>query len=163
MIIRPAKSEDIEAIRNIFNYSILHTTTVYSYEAYSYEMMQAWFDQKLTKKQPILVAEIEAKVVGYASYGTFRERPAYNSTAEHSVYVHQDFHKRGIGKELLLQLIQLAKSNGLHVFIGGVDASNEGSILFHKRMGFEEVGHLKEIAFKFDRWLDLKFFQLILK
>lgn len=60
-------------------------------------------------------------------------------------------------------MIQLAKSNGLHALIGGVDASNEGSILFHKKMGFEEVGHLKEVAYKFDRWLDLKLFQLILK
>lgn len=163
MNIRAAVEKDIEAILEIFNYSIIHTTTVYSYDPYSYQMMKDWYDEKIAKGLPILIAEIGGQLIGYATYGTFRARAAYRSTAEHSVYVHEEFQQRGIGKALLLALIKTAKANGIHALIGGVDAVNEGSVAFHKKMGFEEVGHLKEVAYKFDRWLDLKFLQLILK
>jgi len=102
MIIRVAITKDVEAMMDIFNYSILYTTTVYSYEAYDYNLMKSWFDQKQLNKLPILIAEIEGKIVGYATYGSFRDRPAYHTTAEHSVYVHQDFQQRGIGKNYFL-------------------------------------------------------------
>ncbi len=160
--LRTAAIADIERIRLIFNHAILHTTAVYSYEPYSLRDMTDWYHQKIDNEFPIIVASVNNTVIGFASYGTFRQRPAYRHTMEHSVYVHPDYQKKGIGKSLLNELISLAKLNNVHTLIGGVDAENIGSIDFHKNMGFNEVAHIKEVGYKFNRWLDLKLFQLIL-
>ncbi|MGK4568688.1 N-acetyltransferase family protein [Flavobacterium sp. 3HN19-14] len=97
------------------------------------------------------------------SYGTFRIKAAYQFTVEHSVYVAEEFSGKGIGKLLLQQLIATAKEEGYHLMIGCIDADNSGSIAFHEKFGFEVTGHLKEVGFKFDRWLDLVLMQLVLK
>jgi L-amino acid N-acyltransferase len=101
-------------------------------------------------------------VIGYAYYSKFREREAYNTTAEYSVYIHKDYRKKGVGGTLVRQLIQLAKQQGYHTIIGGLDADNAASDAFHKSMGFVKVAHFKSVAKKFDQWLDLQFYQLIL-
>ena len=160
--IRKATIDDIANILDIVNYSILHTTANYNYEVQSKEVQTQWFLDKQSKGFPVLVADFDGSAVGFSTYGTFREKIGYQFTVEHSVYVAQEYIGKGIGRILLTSLIELAKAEGYHTMIGGIDASNKGSIEFHKKFGFVESGVIKEAGFKFDRWLDLMFMQLIL-
>lgn len=161
--IRPAKPSDIENILRIVNHAIIHTTSNYNYETQSLETQTQWFEDKQAKKLPIIVADYNGKAIGFGSYGQFREKIGYQFTIEHSVYVADEFIGKGIGKLLLAELIKLAKAQGYHVMIGAIDAENTTSIAFHEKFGFTVCGNIKEAAYKFDRWLDLVFMQLILK
>jgi L-amino acid N-acyltransferase len=109
------------------------------------------------------VATVNQKLVGFGYYSEFRFREAYKFTVEHSVYAHNDFIGKGIGKALLAALISLAKNQKLHTMIGVIDAENQGSIAFHEQFGFKNVGIIKESGYKFDRWLHSVFMQLILE
>jgi len=163
MSIRRAEMKDVESIMAIFNHAIEHTTAVYNYEPYSFEMMQEWYLAKINKGRPILVYEQDNKAIAFATYDNFRLRPAYQFSVEHSVYVDINYRKNGIAKALMLKLIELAQAEGIHTLIGGIDAENAVSADFHEKLGFKEVAHLAQVGYKFNRWLDLKFFQLILK
>ena len=101
-------------------------------------------------------------LLGFASMGSFRAFPAYKYTAEHSVYVHKAYRGQGVGSQLLTRLINEAVSQQYHTMVGGIDASNTGSIAFHERLGFVHCGTIREAGFKFGRWLDLAFYQRIL-
>lgn len=158
--IRTAKNDDLKFILNILNYEIKHGTAVYDYEEKSLADLQIWYLEKIEKNYPLLVVELEDKVIGYATYGAFRPREGYKFTIEHSVYMHQDHYGKGLGKLLMQKLIPIAKENGYHSMIGVVDASNSGSCNFHLNLGFKEAGRLKEAGFKFEKWLDVVFFQL---
>lgn len=109
-----------------------------------------------------MVAEINGKLAGFGLYGEFRFKDGYKFTVEHSVYVASDFKGKGVGGKLLQSLIGLAKQRGLHTMIGVIDAGNTESIRFHEKYGFKKVGTIKEAGFKFNRWLDSVFMQLIL-
>ncbi|WP_298223480.1 GNAT family N-acetyltransferase [Flavobacterium sp.] len=161
--IRKATLEDVPNILGIVNHAILHTTSNYLYEAQTLDEQIKWFEDKQSKNFPIIVAVENGNAIGFGTYGTFREKIGYQYTVEHSVYVAPEFIGKGIGTLLLTELIALAKSEGYHVMIGGIDAANKDSIAFHKRFGFTENGILKEVGFKFGTWLDLQFMQLILK
>jgi phosphinothricin acetyltransferase len=161
--IRPAIFADIDTILEIVNHQILHSTSNYDYEPHDFEEQKLWFEDKMAKNLPVIVAEFENMPIGYATYGTFRDKIGYQYTVEHSVYVAQEFIGQGIGKLLLGELIQLAKQQGYHVMIGAIDAENAGSITFHEKFGFKVVGTIREVGYKFDHWLDLVFMQLILK
>lgn len=161
--IRPATINDLPAILAIVNYAILHTTANYNYGIQTLDIQNRWFLDKTEKGFPVVVATINNETIGYGTYGTFREKIGYQYTVEHSVYVSENYIGKGIGKLLLNELIDLAKTNGYHTMIGAIDADNSGSIAFHKKFGFKECGIIKEAAFKFGKWLDLLFMQLILK
>lgn len=161
--IRKATLEDLPAILDIVNYSIVHTTANYNYDVQTLEIQTQWFILKQSKNNPIIVADYNGIAVGFGTYGQFREKIGYQYTVEHSVYVANEHTEKGIGKLLLTELIRLAKQDGIHVMIGGIDAENADSIAFHKKFGFVENGIIKEAGFKFGRWLDLLFMQLILK
>jgi L-amino acid N-acyltransferase YncA len=163
ILIRKATIEDVPQILDIVNYSILNTTANYNYEVLPLAVQLKWFEEKQAKNYPVIVADLEGKAIGFGTYGMFREKIGYQYTVEHSVYVEEPFVGKGIGGLLLSELISLAKTEGYHVMIGGIDAENSGSIAFHKRYGFVENGIIKEAGFKFGRWLDLMFMQLILK
>lgn len=161
--IRPAVFADLDTILEIINHEILHSTSNYDYEPHDFEEQKIWFEDKMEKNLPVIVAEFENMPIGYATYGTFREKIGYQYTVEHSVYVAKEFIGNGVGKLLLGELIQIAKQQGVHVMIGTIDAENSGSIAFHKKFGFEIVGTIREVGYKFDQWLDIVFMQLILK
>lgn len=161
--IRKATIDDVPKILDIVNHAILHTTSNYLYETLAYETQLQWFYDKEAKGFPIIVADLDGVAVGFGTYGTFREKTGYQFTVEHSVYVDPEFIGKGIGSLLLKALIALAKSENYHVMVGGIDADNQDSIAFHKKFGFTENGVLKEVGFKFGKWLDLQFMQLILK
>lgn len=163
-IIRQARIEDIETILEIVNHAILNTTAIYDYNVRTLNEQISWFQEKQQQSFPIIVATDENdKVVGFGTYGTFRIKIGFQFTVEHSVYVKNGFSGKGIGKSLLQKLIDLAKSQKLHVMIGCIDAENQGSIAFHEKFGFKKSGVLNECAFKFDKWLDLQLMQLILE
>lgn len=160
--IRAARENDLTAILTIYNDIILTTTAIYQYEPQTMEMRKAWYDGRMKDGLPIFVAELEGQVLGFSSYGPFRAWPAYKYTVENSVYVSADQRGRGIGKLLITPLIDAAKNSDLHAIIAGVDASNEASLRLHRSFGFEEVAHFRQVGYKFGRWLDLKFLELIL-
>jgi L-amino acid N-acyltransferase len=160
--IRNYKLEDTKAILEIINYNILNSSALYDYKIRSLETQIAIFNDKLAKNFPIIVATENEIVVGFGYYSEFRFREAYKFTVEHSVYASQNHIGKGIGKLLLTKLIELAKTQNLHTMIGVIDSENISSIAFHEKFGFKIVGNMKETGFKFDRWLDSVFVQLIL-
>lgn len=161
--IRPYEPTDLENIVAIINYNIINATSLYEYNTRTIEQQKAIFDDKLSKNFPIIVATLNDEVVGFGYYSEFRMREAYKFTVEHSVYVSNEHHGKGIGKVLLKELIQLARSQKLHTMIGVIDSENINSIKFHEKFGFENVGIIKESGFKFDRWLHSVIMQLILE
>lgn len=160
--VRHATDRDLPEILAIYNDVILHTTAVYDYEPHTLEMRRQWFRTKQEQGFPVFVATEGEKVMGLSSIGPFRAWAAYKFSVENSVYVASDCRGKGIGKQLLNPLIRAAKESQLHTIIAGIDATNEISLKLHKHFGFEEVAHFREVGYKFNRWLDLKFLQLIL-
>jgi len=161
--IRPYIKEDTQSILDIINYNIINSSALYDYHPRSLEQQTAIFDEKLKKGFPIIVATCDDTVVGFGYYSEFRFREAYRFTVEHSVYVTNDFHGKGIGKLLMEKLIALAKEQELHTMIGVIDSENQSSVEFHEKFGFETVGIIKESGYKFDRWLHSVIMQLMLK
>ncbi|MEK8179952.1 N-acetyltransferase family protein [Flavobacterium buctense] len=161
--IRPYRKEDVQPIVDIINYNILNSTALYDYHPRTLEQQEAIFEDKLKKGFPIIVATIEEKVVGFGYYSEFRFREAYRFTVEHSVYVDNDFHGKGIGKIIMQNLIDLAKKQKLHTMIAVIDSENQSSVTFHEQFGFKTVAVLKETGFKFDRWLHSQIMQLMLE
>jgi len=162
MIIRSATSSDLPAILDIYNDAIINTTAVYDYKPHTLDMRQKWFDEKREKDIPVLVSEINDTVVGFTSYGPFRAWPAYKYSVEHSVYVHREFRNRGIARKLLVELIERVRTKNVHTIIAGIDGDNVVSIHLHKQLGFEDAGYFREVGYKFGKWLNLRFLQLIL-
>ena len=160
--LRNYKATDTQAILDIINYNIINSTALYDYNPRTIEQQISIFEDKLKKDFPIIVATADERVVGFGYYSEFRFREAYKFTVEHSVYVANDFHGKGIGKLLIIELIRLAKQQKLHTMIGVIDSENVSSIEFHKKFGFENVGFIKESGFKFDRWLHSVFMQKML-
>ncbi len=159
--IREAIEDDLPQLLSIYNDIILHTTAVYDYEPHTLEMRKQWFETKRQQGFPIYVAEENGRMLGFSSIGPFRAWAAYKYSVENSVYVAAEARGKGIGKLLIPPLIGTAKNLQLHTIIASVDAMNEVSLRLHKSFGFEEVAHFKEVGWKFGRWLDLKFLQLV--
>ncbi len=148
----------------IFNHAILNTTALWEYKARTMETMKTWFETKAAGNFPIIGAIDESgKLIGFASYGTFRPWAAYKYSVEHSVYLRNDQQGKGVGKIFMQELIKRAKHQGYHTIIGAIDADNKSSIAFHEKLGFEYSGTIKQAGYKFGRWLDFVFYQLILE
>lgn len=161
--VQPAAPENLPGILDIVNHNILHSTALYDYDPKPFEYIETWLAEKQEGNWPVIVALKGNEVVGYGTFGPFRFKQGYRFTIEHSVYVTPGQKGKGIGKLLLTKLIVLAKEGGYHCMIGGIDASNTGSIEFHKKFGFVETGIIKEAGYKFGKWLDLQFMQLLLE
>ncbi len=150
-------------ILDILNEAIVNSTALYDYEPRAAASMHGWFEAKRVSRFPVLGAVDAAdQLLGFASYGTFRDRPAYKYSIEHSVYVHKDHRRKGVGLALMKALISAATLQQYHIMIGGIDLANTGSIALHEQLGFHHAGTVKEAGFKFGRWLDLAFYQLLL-
>lgn len=153
----------LEAIRAIFNHEIVHGTALYEYEPRSAQVMDAWWATKAAGDLPVFGVELDSGgLAGFATWGPFRPFPAYLHSVEHSVYVDPRQRRRGVGTALLEAVIGAAVARKLHVLVGGIDAANTASRELHRRLGFAHVGTIREAGFKFDRWLDLEFWQRIL-
>lgn len=160
--IRPAAPADLPAILAIYNDAVLNTTASYDLEPSTLEQRAAWFDERARQGFPVIVAEASGVVVGFGSYGKFRDKPGYRHTVEHTVYVAPGRRGEGVGRALVAELIALARAQGKHAMVGGVDSENEGSLRFHLAMGFAEVARFHQVGHKFDRWLDIIFVELLL-
>lgn len=148
----------------ILNEAIANSTAVYDYKPRTIENMAVWFKAKEASQAPVLgLITDSAGLVGFASYGAFRAWPAYKYTVEHSIFIHHEHRGKGLGNKLMRALIAHAKDRDVHVMVGGIDASNAGSIALHVKLGFKHSGTVSQAAFKFGRWLDLAFYQLTLE
>ena len=162
-LVRCEPKRHTEAILAIFNDAILNSTALYDYKPRTMESMAAWFETKAKGKFPVIGIENDSgELMGFGSYGTFRAWPAYKYSVEHSVYVDARFRGQGVGKRLLQEIVNAAQGQDYHVLVGGIDATNTTSIRLHERLGFAPCGTIQHAGFKFGRWLDLVFYQLIL-
>lgn len=163
MRVRAASPADLPGILTIYNDVVASSTAIYTDQASTLDQRRAWFDDRVTRGFPVLVAVEGAAVLGFTSFGEFRGSwPGYAFTVEHTVLVGSGQRSRGIGTALLEALLPIAAAMGKHVIVGGIDAENEPSLRFHERLGFERVAHLRQVGRKFDRWLDLVFMQKFL-
>ena len=161
MIIRDALSDDAQGIMEIYNDAVSNTTAIWNETKVDVTNRIFWISDKQRLGYPVLVAVDENnKVLGYASFGDWRSFEGYKYTVEHSVYVHKDARGSGIGRQLMIALIERAKSSGIHVMIACIEANNEASIKLHLNLGFKQTGLLPEVGTKFGKWLDLVFLQL---
>jgi len=151
------------AILDILNEAIVNSTSLYDYRPRGPDTMIGWFKAKESGGFPVIGAVEGTTLLGFASYGTFRAWPAYKYTVEHSVYVHRDHRGKGIGNALMKRLIDVARSQDYHVMVGGIDADNRTSISLHEKLGFVHAGTVRHAGYKFGRWLDLAFYQLLLE
>ncbi|MFT3956738.1 MAG: GNAT family N-acetyltransferase [Piscinibacter sp.] len=151
------------AILDIFNEAIETSTALYDYRPRPLASMEPWFAAKDKGNFPVIGVEDGAgTLVAVGSFGTFRAWPAYKYSVEHSVYVHKDHRDQGLGLKVMQALLAAARERQVHAMVGGIDAGNAGSIALHERLGFRHVGTLPQVGFKFGRWLDLAFYQLLL-
>ncbi|HUA90192.1 MAG TPA: GNAT family N-acetyltransferase [Steroidobacteraceae bacterium] len=161
--IRDALEEDLPGLAQIYNEVIATSTAIYSSTPVTLEDRREWWRTRTAAGYPVLVARDAQGVAGFATFGDFRAWPGYRFTVEHSVHVRADGRGRGVGTLLMQALLPRAAALGKHVMIAGVDAANAASIRFHERLGFERCAHLREVGYKFDRWLDLVFLQRMIQ
>ena len=161
--IRPARREDCPGILEIYNDAVLTTTATYDYEPRPLEHRQAWFDDHKKSGLPIFVAVNEQdRIVGWSALNRYHDRKGYQFTSENSIYIAADHRGQGIGKMLLEPLIESARRLGLRAIIAAIDGENEASVRLHARYGFEHVGRFRQVGYKFNRWLDVVYMELLL-
>ena len=159
-LIRDATEADLPAILEIYNDAVANTTAIWNETLVDLANRRDWFAARRARGFPVLVADEDGVVKGYASYGDWRAFDGFRHTVEHSVYVHREARGEGIGRLLMRELITRAASNGIHVMIACVEAGNAASIRLHERLGFRLTGTFSEVGIKFGRWLDLACMEL---
>jgi phosphinothricin acetyltransferase len=160
--VRLALDADLPEILAIYNRAIATTTAVFDDRPHTLDMRREWLEGKRAARLPVLVAVDDGNVLGFATYGPFRAWPGYKYTVEHSLYVAERAWRRGIGRTLMRAVLADVGDRGYHAVIAGIEAANEPSLRLHESLGFVEVAHFREVGFKFGRWLDLKFLELLL-
>jgi L-amino acid N-acyltransferase YncA len=160
-IIRPAALSDAAACCAIYNHYVLHTVITFEEEEVSVAEMETRLREIITVL-PWLVLEEQRQMVGYAYASKWRSRSAYRYAAESTVYLHPDATGRGLGRRLYDRLIAELRRGGLHSVIGGVALPNAASQRLHEKVGFKQVAHFAQVGWKFGRWLDVGYWELIL-
>ena len=161
--VRDAGERDVRAIMEIYNDAVLHSSAIWNETTVDAANRAAWIAGRRGAGYPVLVAvEESGAVLGYGSFRDWRAFEGYRHTVEHSLYVAKDRRGAGVGEALLIELIERARLAGKHVMVAAIDANNEASIRLHQKLGFAQVGFLKEVGAKFGLWLDLALFQLTL-
>lgn len=159
--LRTATEGDSRAIRDIYNHYVDYSTCTFDLERESLAQRIAWLNAHGCN-HPVIVCTHESEVVGWGSLSQWNARPGYSRTAEVSFYVHHAWQRRGIGRLLLADLIDRARMIGHHVLIGGACTEQAASIQLQEAFGFVQVAYFSQVGFKFDRWLDVAYFQLSL-
>lgn len=154
MDVRLATLDDAEPIRAIYNVEVLTSTVTFDLVPRSLEDQRAWLTAR-SGAHAVLVAEVDGTVVGFGSLSPWRDRPAYSTTVEDSVYIHREHRGRGVGKALLTRLVETAVAHGFHACMARIVGGHAASIALHEACGFEVVGTEREVGRKLNRWLDV--------
>ena len=160
-MIRPVKFTDAKQIADIYNYYVLNSVVTFDETPFT----EADFKERIfsvSKQYPFLVYEEEARILGYAYANMFRQKPAYKNTVETTIYMANDVQGKQMGTKLYTALLQQLKEQKYHVAIGGLTLPNTASVKLHEKLGFKQVAHFKEVGYKFNKWLDVGFWELIL-
>lgn len=160
LTIRPAKLEDLNGITQIYNEAVQKTVATFDTEPKTVEEQKVWFENH-GPKHPILVAELDRMISGWASISKWSDRLAYADTGEISLYVKEDFRSRGIGRKLLEAVVAEGEGAGLHTIIARIAGGNKVSIHLHESLGFEHIGIMREVGRKFGRLLDVYLMQRV--
>jgi len=160
-IIRLATERDLPAINAIYNHYVEHSTCTYQLTPETAEARLAWF-RAHDARHPITVAERGGEIVAWGSLNVYHPREAYARTVENSIYVRADAQRQGIGRALLIDLIERARALEHHTILAGISAEQSGSIALHAALGFVQVAHFRELGWKHGQWLDVVFYQLLL-
>ena len=160
MIIRTATAADAQGLAEIYNHAVENTVAILNETLVDAENRAAWVAQRQNDGFPVLVAEEDGQVIGYASYGPWRPFHGFRETVEHSVYVRDGQRGKGLGRQLMQALIDQAKADGLHMMVAAVTAGNDASIRLHEALGFEVTARMPQVGQKFGEWLELIFLQL---
>lgn len=160
--VRPATEADLPGILAIYNDAVANTTAIWNETESTLEARRSWMAERTGRGFPVLVADDNGEVAGYATFGDFRPHEGYRFTVENSIYVRSDLRGRGIARALMPPLIAAAGKLGMHAMIAGIEAGNLASIRLHERFAFREVARMPEVGRKFDRWLDLVLMQKML-
>jgi L-amino acid N-acyltransferase len=161
VVTRQAAEMDLPSLLEIYNDAVLNTTATFDTSAQTIETRTNWIRTHVGR-HPLIVAELGDKVVGYCSLSAYHERPAYSRTAELSIYVHKDFRRRGVAEQLMKEIISMAKDLDYHAILSCISSGSSASIQLHKKLGFQMVGCLKEVGFKFNSWQDVNFYEILL-
>jgi L-amino acid N-acyltransferase len=157
--IRDATEADLPGLLAIYNEVIATSTAVFTENPVTLEDRLQWWRARVALGYPVLIARDDSGVTGFSTFSDFRTWPGYRFTIEHSVHVRADCRGKGVGARLVQELFPRATALGKHVMVAGIDAANTASLRFHERLRFEHTGLLKQVGFKFGRWLDLAFMQ----
>jgi phosphinothricin acetyltransferase len=163
--LRLAALADAEQIRQMYNHEVLNTTATFDLVPRTLEDQQRWIAERNGAFAAIVAVEAEqlgGEVVGFGSLSPYKERAAYRTSVEDSVYVRRDRHGRGIGKLIVAELLSIAAASGFHAVFARISASSDASIALHKSCGFELVGIEREVGRKFNRWLDVAIMEALL-
>lgn len=160
-MIRSVQNSDSSHICDLYNYYVTDTTVTFEEESVSTGEMKRRIGE-ITDNYPWLVYELDDKVVGFSYAGTWKGRSAYRYTAESTVYVHKDFHGRGIGSALYQRLIMDLRELGLHAVLGCIALPNQASQALHEKIGFQKIGQFSHVGYKFGTWLDVGYWELLL-
>lgn len=161
MEIRTFTPKDVDAIAAIYNYHILNTTVVFETQPFDAEKMQAMLTE-IASSYPFIIADDGGQLVGFAYVHAWKTKKAYDKTVESTLYIREDMKGRGIGSFLLQELLLQCRQRGLHAVIACITQENEESIRFHEKHGFQKVSHFRQVGRKFDRWLDVYDYELLL-
>ncbi|HLF38509.1 MAG TPA: GNAT family N-acetyltransferase [Burkholderiales bacterium] len=159
--IRLATRANAEDINGIQNHYVVHSTATFLTDPLTLEQRLSWLENR-SQAHPVIVAQADDSIIGWGSLEVFRSRPAYRHTAEFSIYVHQEWHRRGIGRAILADLVTRARALGHHALVGGCCSESTAVIALLEASGFSRVAHFREVGRKFDRWLDVVFLQRLL-
>ena len=161
-MVRDARKSDLPVLLEIYNDAVLTSPATFDLVPQTLAQRRRWFSDH-GQSYPLIVAESQGRVLGYASLSEFRDKPGYSKSAEDSVYVHKDFQGKGVGKALIKEILARAVNLGYHTIIAAIVPPNEASVRLHEGLGFVYVGNFKEVGFKFSRWQDVAFYQLFLQ
>lgn len=161
-VLRTAGSPDAEAIAGIYNHEVINGASTFDLVPRSIDEQREWIATRSGAFSVIVADDAQFGVVGFAALSAYRDRAGYRTTVENSIYVRIDQQRRGIGKLLLVRLLDIARDSGFHTVIARIEASSEGSLALHSSLGFVKVGIEREIGRKHGRWLDSAIMQKML-
>ena len=160
--VRPATAFDGEALARIYNYYVLNTVITFEEETVSAATMATRVAEVQSASLPWLVAEVDGVVVGYTYASKWKVRSAYRYSVETTIYLEQGREGQGLGTRLYSELLRILREQGIHAAIGGAALPNEASVALHEKLGFERVATFTQVGFKFQQWVDVAYWQILL-